>query len=86
VTSLLRFRVVRHLLRVFANLPTRISLTWRYHGPRETLRRALLFPLRLTPLGPRLGLVTLVDPLERKGKAAPLGVDLEDHHVDRIAL
>ena len=63
MTSLLRFRVVRHLLRVFANLPTRISLTWRYHGPRETLRRALLFPLRLTPLGPRLGLAArLSDP------------------------
>ena len=54
---------MRHLLRVFANLPTRISLTWRYHGPRETLRRALLFPLRLTPLGPRLGLAArLSDP------------------------
>jgi GT2 family glycosyltransferase/glycosyltransferase involved in cell wall biosynthesis len=63
MTSLLRFRLVRHLLAVFANLPRRISLTWRYHGPRETLRRALLFPLRLTPLAPRLGLAArLSDP------------------------
>ena len=56
MTSLLRFRLVRHLLAVFTNLPKRIALTWRYHGPRETIRRALLFPLRLTPLAARLGL------------------------------
>jgi GT2 family glycosyltransferase/glycosyltransferase involved in cell wall biosynthesis len=56
VTSLLRFRVVRHLVAAFANLPRRAVLTWRHLGPRETFRRAVLFPLRLTPLAPRLGL------------------------------
>ena len=44
VTSLLRFRLVRHLRRLFGDLPRRAVLTWRYHGPREALRRALLVP------------------------------------------
>src|SRR3954453_1923839 len=49
--------------RLFANLPKRAYLTLRYHGVRETLWRVLTFPLRLTPLGHRLGLAPrLSDP------------------------
>src|SRR3954454_25152589 len=49
--------------RLFANLPKRAYLTRRYHGVRETLWRVLTFPLRLTPLGHRLGLAPrLSDP------------------------
>ncbi len=51
---------LRFLRRLFANLPKRAWLTLRYQGPRETLYRLATFPLRLTPLGPRLGLVTRV--------------------------
>jgi GT2 family glycosyltransferase/glycosyltransferase involved in cell wall biosynthesis len=56
LNKLLRHAVVRRLVELFHGLPRRVLLTWRYHGPRETLTRAILFPLRLTPLGPRLGL------------------------------
>ena len=60
VTSLLRFRLVRHLVAVFGDLPRRAVLTWRHLGPRETLRRALLFPaardpVRLAPRARRRG-------------------------------
>jgi GT2 family glycosyltransferase/glycosyltransferase involved in cell wall biosynthesis len=48
---------LRFLRRLFANLPKRAYLTLRYQGVRETLFRVVTFPLRLTPLGPRLGLV-----------------------------
>ncbi len=47
---------LRYLRRLFANLPKRAYLTLRYQGVRETLWRVLTFPLRLTPLGARLGL------------------------------
>jgi GT2 family glycosyltransferase len=47
---------VRYLRRLFAGLPRRALLTLRYHGVRETARRVVTFPLRLTPLGYRLGL------------------------------
>ena len=50
----------RFLRKLFANLPKRAYLTLRYQGVRETLWRVLTFPLRLTPLGPRLGLVARV--------------------------
>ncbi len=54
---------LRFLRRLLANLPRRAWLTLRYQGPKETLYRLVSFPLRLTPLGPRLGLVTrLSDP------------------------
>jgi GT2 family glycosyltransferase/glycosyltransferase involved in cell wall biosynthesis len=56
LNSLLRHAFVRRLVQVFRGLPRRALLTWRHHGPWETLRRALLFPLRLTPLAPRLAL------------------------------
>jgi glycosyltransferase involved in cell wall biosynthesis len=56
VNALLRHRVVRHVVAVFANLPRRALLTWRYHGPREVARRILLFPLRLTPLRHRFAI------------------------------
>jgi GT2 family glycosyltransferase len=46
----------RYLRRLFAGLPRRAMLTLRYHGPREFARRIVTFPLRLTPLGHRLGL------------------------------
>ena len=64
VTALLRFRLVRHLLAVFGNLPRRAVLTWRYHGPRETLRRAAARSrCALTPSPARLGLAPrLSDP------------------------
>jgi GT2 family glycosyltransferase len=49
--------------RLFTGLPRRALLTLRYHGARETLRRIVTFPLRLTPLGARLGLAPrLSDP------------------------
>ena len=50
----------RFLRKLFANLPKRAYLTLRYQGLRETLYRLVTFPLRLTPLGPRLGLVARV--------------------------
>jgi GT2 family glycosyltransferase/glycosyltransferase involved in cell wall biosynthesis len=54
---------LRFMRRLFSNLPKRAWLTLRYHGVGETLRRLVTFPLRLTPLGPRLGLVSrLGDP------------------------
>jgi hypothetical protein len=49
---------LRRLRRLFAGLPRRAYLTYRYHGGREVAYRALTFPLRLTPLGSRLGLAT----------------------------
>ena len=53
---LLRHRAFRHLRATLAGLPRRAALTWRYHGPREVLRRVISFPLRLTPLRYALGL------------------------------
>jgi GT2 family glycosyltransferase len=54
---------LRYAKRLFAGLPRRALLTLRYHGPRETARRVVTFPLRLTPLGARLGLAPrLSDP------------------------
>jgi GT2 family glycosyltransferase/glycosyltransferase involved in cell wall biosynthesis len=54
--TLLRHAFVRRLVELLGGLPRRAWLTWQYHGPKETLIRAVLFPLRLTPLAPRLGL------------------------------
>ena len=51
---------LRFLRRLFSGLPKRAYLTLRYLGLRETLYRIVTFPLRLTPLGPRLGLVARV--------------------------
>jgi GT2 family glycosyltransferase len=56
LNTLLRHAFVRRLVELFRGLPRRAVLTWRHHGPKETLTRAVLFPLRLTPLAPRLGL------------------------------
>jgi GT2 family glycosyltransferase len=54
---------LRQLRRLFAGLPRRALLTLRYHGVREFAVRLLTFPLRLTPLGHRLGLAPrLSDP------------------------
>jgi GT2 family glycosyltransferase len=38
-----------------ADLWRRARLTLQYHGPRELALRLVTFPLRATPLGPRLG-------------------------------
>jgi GT2 family glycosyltransferase/glycosyltransferase involved in cell wall biosynthesis len=51
---------LRFLRRLLSGLPKRAYLTLRYLGLRETLYRMVTFPLRLTPLGPRLGLVARV--------------------------
>jgi GT2 family glycosyltransferase len=60
---LLRHRWFRHLRATFANLPRRLFLTWRHEGPVEVARRAVMFPLRLTPLRHRLGLgARMMDP------------------------
>jgi GT2 family glycosyltransferase/glycosyltransferase involved in cell wall biosynthesis len=56
VNRLLRYRAFRHLRTLFGNLPQRLALTWRYHGPKEVARRVVSFPLRLTPLRHTLGL------------------------------
>ncbi|MBA2515827.1 MAG: glycosyltransferase [Solirubrobacterales bacterium] len=56
MNALLRYRPVRQVRYLLANLPRRAVLTWRYHGPREFLARAALFPLRATPFARRLGL------------------------------
>jgi GT2 family glycosyltransferase/glycosyltransferase involved in cell wall biosynthesis len=48
------------------SLRDRIVLTYRYHGPRALLLRALTFPLRYTPLG------HLVDPKQpRRRRSTP---------------
>jgi GT2 family glycosyltransferase len=56
VNTLLRHAIVRRLIELFRGLPRRAVLTWQYHGPAEALKRVALFPLRLTPLAPRLAL------------------------------
>jgi GT2 family glycosyltransferase/glycosyltransferase involved in cell wall biosynthesis len=56
MNTLLRHAFVRRLIEVFSGLPRRAILTWQHQGPAETLRRMVLFPLRLTPLAPRLAL------------------------------
>jgi GT2 family glycosyltransferase len=56
VNKLLRYAFVRRLVELLGGLPRRALLTWRHQGAKETLKRVALFPLRLTPLAPRLGL------------------------------
>jgi GT2 family glycosyltransferase len=51
----------------FANLPRRVHLTFRHHGPRVLLRRALTFPLRFTPWARRLGIGRVTS--ERRARA-----------------
>jgi GT2 family glycosyltransferase/glycosyltransferase involved in cell wall biosynthesis len=51
----------------FANLPRRVHLTFRHHGPRVLLRRALTFPLRFTPWARRLGIGRVTS--ERRAQA-----------------
>jgi GT2 family glycosyltransferase len=55
--ALHRYRLFRTLRMTFHRLPQRAWLTLNYYGPREFLLRVLTFPLRLTPWGPRYGLV-----------------------------
>jgi GT2 family glycosyltransferase len=47
---------LHRLRRLLSGLPRRAYLTLRYHGAREFAWRLLTFPLRLTPLGHRIGL------------------------------
>lgn len=47
---------LRRLRHLFAGLPKRALLTLRYYGFRQFAYRVVTFPLRLTPLGHRLGL------------------------------
>ncbi|HEX8064974.1 MAG TPA: glycosyltransferase [Thermoleophilaceae bacterium] len=55
----LRLHALRiRLVDVFGGLPRRAWLTLRHRGLRSFLFRAVTFPLRLTPLGSRLGLGT----------------------------
>ena len=49
-------RLRDYLADLFSDLPKRAWLTLRYHGWRSVLFRIVTFPVRLTPLGPRLGL------------------------------
>ena len=49
-------RMTNRLLRLIRSLPRRAWLTLRYLGVRAFLFRLVTFPLRLTPLGRRLGL------------------------------
>jgi len=51
-----RHAQIRRLRQTFAGLPERARLTWEYHGPKEVARRAVTFPLRLTPWGARRGM------------------------------
>jgi GT2 family glycosyltransferase/glycosyltransferase involved in cell wall biosynthesis len=44
------------LVELFGNLPRRAYLTLRHRGLRSFLFRAVTFPLRLTPVGRRIGL------------------------------
>src|SRR5947199_207331 len=48
-------RLRDYLADLFSDLPKRAWLTLRYHGWRSVLFRIVTFPLRLTPLGPRIG-------------------------------
>jgi GT2 family glycosyltransferase/glycosyltransferase involved in cell wall biosynthesis len=53
----MRYRIdrLRALLRdLFHDLPKRVGLTIQYHGWRVFLVRVATFPLRFTPLGPRM--------------------------------
>ena len=55
----MRFQLSRlwhYLADLFSDLPKRTYLTLKYHGWRSVLFRLVTFPLRLTPLGPKLGL------------------------------
>src|SRR4051794_23401257 len=53
---------LRRLGRSLSSLPRRAYLTLRYHGARELAFRLVTFPLRMTPLGARLGFASLSDP------------------------
>src|SRR3954452_19897919 len=55
----MRFQLSRlwnYVADLFSGLPKRMYLTLKYHGWRTVLFRIVTFPLRLTPLGPKLGL------------------------------
>src|SRR3954452_21834811 len=55
----MRFQLSRlwnYVADLFSDLPKRAYLTLKYHGWRTVLFRIVTFPLRLTPLGPKLRL------------------------------
>ena len=82
----------RFLRRLFANLPKRAYLTLRYQGVRETAWRLITFPLRLTPLGPRLGLVARLSDTSASARAwyvangRPVAVVIPSYGSARLAL
>ena len=82
----------RFLRRLFASLPKRAWLTLRYQGPRETLYRIVTFPLRLTPFGPRLGLVARVSDASAPARAwyaanrRPVAVVIPSYGPAKLAL
>src|SRR3954469_3810758 len=49
-------RLRHYIADLFAELPKRAYLTLKYHGWRTVVYRMVTFPLRLTPLGAKLGL------------------------------
>lgn len=56
MNSIKRSRLARYFRQLFTGLPRRAMLTIQYQGWRTFVTRILTFPLRLTPLGSRLGL------------------------------
>jgi GT2 family glycosyltransferase/glycosyltransferase involved in cell wall biosynthesis len=83
---------LRFLRRLFSGLPKRAYLTLRYLGLRETLYRVVTFPLRLTPLGPRLGLVARVGETSAPARAwyaqhaRPVAVVIPSYGPAKLAL
>src|SRR3954470_18747414 len=83
---------LRFLRRLFSGLPKRAFLTLRYLGLPQTLYRVVTFPLRLTPLGPRLGLVARVGDPSAPARAwyaehgRPVAVVIPSYGPARLAL
>ncbi len=83
---------LRFLRKLFANLPKRAFLTVKAHGLREALWRTLTFPLRLTPLAPRMGLVTRMNDVSAPARAwyaahgLPVAVVIPSYGPAKLAL
>jgi GT2 family glycosyltransferase/glycosyltransferase involved in cell wall biosynthesis len=83
---------LRFLRRLFANLPKRAYLTVKAHGLREALWRTLTFPLRLTPIGARMGLVTRVSDVSAPARSwyaangRPVAVVIPSYGPAKLAL
>ena len=70
-------RLRHYIADLFAELPKRAYLTLKYHGWRSVLFRIVTFPLRLTPLGPRLGPLLFQCPPRFKHEPGRLGTFLD---------